>query len=114
MKKNILWGIYSVFALLALAGIVSLAVLYPTHAAHGTSAGYFTLLLFPVIFLLTGLSGIRFRYWWVPAAALLLGLAVYLLSFPEVFPILFLYICLAAGSGISGQSLRREIQFSRK
>ena len=113
MKKRICVFFYSVWALLALAGVVAAVVLYPTHAANGTSAAYFTVILFPTGFLCLGLTGIRFRYWWIIAGALWLGLAGYLLPLEGTGTGLMLllagYLFLALAAGFSGILLRRQL-----
>jgi len=64
MKRIMLTCVYGIFVLLALWGIGAAVYLYPTHAANGTSAAYFTMVLFPTAFLLAGLTAVFWRYWW--------------------------------------------------
>lgn len=113
MKNGILGIFYGIFALSALAGAAASVMLYPTHGANGTSAGYFTMVIFPTVFLLTGLAGIRFRYWWGVTALLWLGLAGYFLTLQETgtgFPFLLaVYLFLALAAGTSGMLLRRQL-----
>lgn len=112
MKKYILWGIFGIFGILAVSGIAGAVILYPTHGANGTSVGYYTMILFPTAFILLGLTGIGFRYWWIPTGVLWLGLAWYLLTLPGTSTgfliLLAAYLILSLAAGISGRLLRRQ------
>lgn len=112
MKKTVSVILYGIFVLSALAGMLCAAVLYPTHAANGTSAAYFTMIVLPTVFLLAGLTGIRFRYWWILTGVLWLGLAGYLLALQETGTgsavLLAVYLILSLAAGITGVYLRRQ------
>ncbi|MBQ8400831.1 MAG: hypothetical protein IJX14_02775 [Clostridia bacterium] len=111
MKRILLWCVYVLFALLAVIGMIGAVYLYPTHAAHGTSAAYFTMILFPTVNLLLGLTGILFRYWWVLEGAAWIGLLVYMIPFINIdlflFGCMLLYLVLGMSAGFAGGALRR-------
>lgn len=113
MKKVILWMIFGILGVFAVVGIAGAVVLYPTHAANGTSVGYFTMVVFPTVFLLTGLAGIRFRYWWVGTAGLWLILLGYLAAAEGVGAWLLLMLAYLLPAGLAGGCgvfLRRQIR----
>ena len=96
---------------MSLAGIVLAIFLYPTHAMHGTSVGYFTIICFPAAFLLLGLTGLRFRHWRAAVGILWSGLAVYLaVSGPvdlSLAVLLAVYLALGLAAGLVSGALRK-------
>lgn len=117
MKQKLAWGIYLLFACLAVLGSIAAAVLYPTHAANGTSVAYFTMIVFPTVFLVTGLSSVFWRHWWVLPAAGAAVLAVYLFAVErESLTWLWLlagYLVCGIPAGLAGRILRRGRKFSK-
>lgn len=117
MKQKLARGIYLLFTCLTAWGILATAVLYPTHAANGTSIAYLTVILFPTVFLLAGLSSVFWRHWWVLPAAGAAVLAVYLFAVErESLTWLWLlagYLVCGIPAGLAGHVLRRGRKFSK-
>ena len=117
MKRKLAWGIYLLSACLTAWGILATAVLYPTHAVNGTSVAYFTMILFPTVFLATGLSSVFWRHWWILPAVGAAVLAVYLFAVEgEALTWLWLlagYLVCGIPAGLAGRVLRRGRKFSK-
>ena len=111
MKTWICRICYGGFVLLGWLGGIRAVLLFDSHAANGTSVGYFTMIVFPAVLVLLGLTGIRFRYWWIPTGICWLGIGMVLLASGPVEPMLFLllavYLLLGMLPGVCGSLLRR-------
>jgi len=118
MKRVIVSCVYGLFGLLAMLGTAAAVYLYPTHAAHGTSVAYYTMILLPTVFLLTGLTSVFWRYWWCLLAGGLTALAVYLYAAEPGNPVWLVFpaVYLVCGSiaGMAGSMLRTERKTLRK
>ena len=112
MKRTLLRIAYIFFICLTVLLTVQAVRLYPTHAANGTSAAYYTVILFPAVFLLTGLISVIWRYWWILSAGGILVLAGYLTlngwMGPNLLVFLAVYLMLGGMAGVTGGFLRKK------
>ena len=111
MKRNLAGAAYIVLVCLTILLTGQAVRLYPDYAANGTSAAYFTVILFPAVFLLTGLMAVVWRYWLVLSAGGILALSIYLAlngwMEPNLLVFLFVYLLLAGAAGMAGGFLRK-------